>query len=327
MKTRLYPLAIAITCATLSWSLYGCGAPTDTSGDGSVSPSATTGSESSATSSDQTMAASSSSSTAQTSSTAASFSTSSASSQSSEASASSVAMTDFPHNPATQLVADSGSGYTDTSNWAPGICFPLSQTPDFADSQVYDPGGDHYPNHHPTAANPNPVSDQCDPTNYSYPWRDNFCEARDWVNPMCSGGTGHQGQDIRPTTCKANTYWAVAAEDGVITQIGSYTVAVTGSGSPHRIFRYLHMQLSSIQVKLGDHVVRGQKLGLVSNNLGISNGKQQYTTIHLHFEVRIAQTETLPDGTVLAANTFVPPYTSLVDAYQRKLAGDCPTVN
>jgi murein DD-endopeptidase MepM/ murein hydrolase activator NlpD len=251
----------------------------------------------------------------------ASSETSVAQASSESSSSSDVAMTDFPHEPAMQLVSGSGSGYTDTSNWAPGICFPLAQTPDYASSQVYSPGGDHYP-----SASATNHGSQCDAANYSYPWHDNFCEARSWSNVMCKSGSGHQGQDIRPTTCKANTYWAVAAEDGVITQVASYTVAVTGDGSPHRIFRYLHMQSSSVKVKVGDHVKRGQKLGLVSNNLGISNGVQQYTTIHLHFEVRIAQAETLPDGTKLTANTFVPPYTALVDAYSRKLAGDCQTL-
>ena len=232
-------------------------------------------------------------------------------------------MVDFPHNAATQLVANSGSGYNDTSNWAPGICFPLAQTPDYANSQVYSPGGDHYP-----TASATSHGAQCDSANYSYPWKDNFCESRSqWNNPVCVAGTGHQGQDIRPTTCQKDTYWAVATEDGVITQIGSYTVALTGNGSPHRIYRYLHMLKSSVHVAVGDHVVRGQKLGLVSNNLGVSNGVQQYTTIHLHFEVRIAQAETMADGTQLTANAFVPPYTALVDAYQRKLAGDCPTVD
>lgn len=234
---------------------------------------------------------------------------------------SSVAMVDFPHEAPTVLVANSGSGYTDKSNWAPGICFPLSQTPDYASSQVYSPGGDHYPS---TAATSH--GSQCDSANYSYPWHDNFCEARGWSNVLCGSGQGHQGQDIRPTTCKKDTYWAVAAEDGTITQVGSYTVAVTGNGSPHRIYRYLHMLSASVKVKVGDTVVRGQKLGLVSNNLGTSNGVPQYTTIHLHFEVRIAQAETLSNGTQLTASTFVPPYTALVDAYQRKLAGDCPTV-
>ncbi len=236
-------------------------------------------------------------------------------------SSSAVAMVDFPHYAPTTLVAGSGSGYKDLSNWAPGICFPLAQTPDYANSQVYSPGGDHYPT---AAASDHGV--QCDAKNYAYPWHDNFCETRGWTNPVCASGSGHQGQDIRPTTCKPNMYWTVAAEDGVITQVASYTVALTGDGTPHRIYRYLHMQKSSVKVAVGDHVVRGQKLGLVSNNLGISNGVQQYTTIHLHFEVRIAQAEKMSDGTTLTANAFVPPYTALVDAYQRKLAGDCPTV-
>lgn len=213
------------------------------------------------------------------------------------------------------LISGSGSGYTEASNWAPGICFPLADTPAYANSQVYHPGGTAVPSN----------TNQCDATNYSYPWQDNFCESRSWTNPLCTSGQGHQGQDIRPKTCKANLYWAVAAEDGVITQVGSYTVALTGNETPHRIFRYLHMQTASLKVKLGDHVTRGQKLGLVSNNLGTSDGKPQYTTIHLHFEIRVAQSETLGDGTVLATNAFVPPYTALVDSYERKLNGDCPS--
>lgn len=232
------------------------------------------------------------------------------------------ALPDFPYAPPGELVANSGSGYSDATNWAPGICFPLAQTPDYANSQVYGPGGDHYPS---TSATNH--GSQCDGANYAYPWHDTFCEARSWTNPVCKSGSGHQGQDIRPTTCKKDAYWAVAAEDGVITQVGSYTVAVTGNASPHRIFRYLHMQSASVLVKVGDHVARGQKLGLVSNNFGVSNGVQQYTTIHLHFEVRVAQAETMADGTQLAANAFVPPYIALIDAYRRKLAGDCPTVN
>lgn len=245
----------------------------------------------------------------------------SASESASSESSSSVATVDFPHDAATVLVAGSGQGYTDTSNWAPGICFPIAGTASYANSQVYSPGGDHYPT--TTASN---HGSQCDAANYAYPWHDNFCESRSWSNVLCKSGTGHQGQDIRPATCKSNTYWAVAAEDGVITQVASYTVAIQGDGSPHRIYRYLHLQKSSVKVAVGDHVVRGQKIGLVSNNLGVSNGVQQYTTIHLHFEVRIAQAETMGNGTQLTANTFVAPYTALVDAYSRRLAGDCPTV-
>ncbi|MBP2158552.1 MULTISPECIES: M23 family metallopeptidase [Asticcacaulis] len=238
----------------------------------------------------------------------------------SASSSSSIARVEFPYNPATQLASGSGQGYTDTSNWAPGICFPIAGLA-YANSQVYRPGGSHYPTQSATNH-----GSQCDSMNYAYPWSDNFCESRSWSNVMCKTGQGHQGQDIRPATCKSNLHWAVAAEDGVITQVGSYTVALTGSGSPHRIYRYLHLQSSSLKVAVGDEVKRGQKIGLVSNNLGTSNGVPQYTTIHLHFEVRIAQSETLSNGTVLTANTFVPPYNALVDAYSRSLAGDCPVV-
>ncbi|MGN6209938.1 M23 family metallopeptidase [Asticcacaulis sp.] len=238
-------------------------------------------------------------------------------SESASDSVSEAALSDFPHDDPTKLVSGSGSGYAEVSNWAPGICFPI-QSVAYANSQVYSPGGDHYP----TTSASNHGS-QCDSKNYAYPWHDNFCEARSWTNPVCASGSGHQGQDIRPSTCKANLYWAVAAEDGTVTQVGSYTVAITGNATPHRIYRYLHMQKTSVQVAVGDHVVRGQKLGLVSNNLGVSNGVQQYTTIHLHFEVRVAQAETMGDGKQLAANAFVPPYAALVDAYQRRLSGDC----
>jgi len=240
-----------------------------------------------------------------------------ASASSDSASAPEVSSVDFPHEAPAKLVTGSGSGYSEISNWAPGICFPL-QGVAYANSQVYSPGGDHYPS---TAAADH--GSQCDPKNYAYPWHDNFCEARSWSNPVCASGSGHQGQDIRPSTCKANLYWAVAAEDGIITQVGSYTVAITGNATPHRIYRYLHMQKASVKVAVGDHVIRGQTLGLVSNNLGVSNGVQQYTTIHLHFEVRVAQAETMSDGKQLAANAFVPPYVALVDAYQRRQAGDC----
>ncbi|ESQ76351.1 hypothetical protein ABAC402_04430 [Asticcacaulis sp. AC402] len=219
-------------------------------------------------------------------------------------------MVDFPHDAAGDLIAGSGAGYTDVSNWAPGMCFPINGLA-YANSQVYKAGGSN-----------GPSGGQCASANYSYPWQDNFCETRSWNNVVCSTGQGHQGQDIRPATCAANTHWAVAAEDGVITQVGTYTVALTGNSSPHRIYRYLHLQSSSLRVAMGESVVRGQKIGLVSNNMGGTP-----TTIHLHFEIRVAQAETMGDGTLLAANSFVPPYTALVDAYQRKLAGpDCPVV-
>src|SRR5260370_13490365 len=37
----------------------------------------------------------------------------------------------------------------------------------------------------------------------SYPWQDNFCEARSFGVGQCPSGFGHQGQDIRPAPCPA----------------------------------------------------------------------------------------------------------------------------
>ena len=176
--------------------------------------------------------------------------------------------------------------------------FPMDSGPAFADSQVYGHGGDH-----------GPGGGQCDAVNYAYPWSDNFCEARPYSTPLCPAGTGHQGQDIRPTTCQAAVHVAVAAEPGVISQIGSYTVYL--SSDTGRTYLYLHMQMNQLKVSVGDRVTRGQPLGLVSNNFGSTN-----TTIHLHFEIK--EPVTLHGATVI---TRVPPYSSLVDAYQRLLAG------
>ena len=228
---------------------------------------------------------------------------------SSSTSSSAITHIDFPHNPVGVLKAGSGSGYSDNSNWAPGMCFPLADEA-FANSQVYGEGGQY-----------GGGGGQCDSPNYEYPWTDNFCESRSWTNPFCNTGQGHQGQDIRPKTCKNNTYWAVAAEAGTVTAIGTYTVTIMGSAPPHRIHRYLHLKSTSLKVSVGDEVVRGQKIGLVSNNMGSTQ-----TTIHLHYEIRLSAQETSSDGTIYATNTFVPPYAALVDSYQRKLAGDCPVV-
>src|SRR3954465_8709508 len=46
------------------------------------------------------------------------------------------------------------------------------------------------------------IADESARTNYSYPWRDNFCEHRNFYVGQCPGGLGHQGQDIRPASCK-----------------------------------------------------------------------------------------------------------------------------
>jgi murein DD-endopeptidase MepM/ murein hydrolase activator NlpD len=207
----------------------------------------------------------------------------------------------FAYYPAGQLApAKSGKGRIgDNYVYAPGIRFPLEHAPAYLNSQVYGVGGLH-----------GPKGSLCDQRNYAYPWRDNYCEKRAWNMPLCSGGKGHQGVDIRPATCEKNKHYAVAVEKGVITYIGSYTVKLRGESG--RTYRYLHLDSRSLSVRKGQRVQRGQRIGLVSNNMGGTP-----TSIHLHFDMK----QTIKVGT-RSKTVFVPPYTSLVEAYKRLIDGN-----
>lgn len=189
----------------------------------------------------------------------------------------------FSYKPAGELVKGSGRGRVDNTVYVPGMRFPLEKGPAFANSQVYGRGGMY-----------GGGGGQCDSANYSYPWRDNYCETRSWSVPMCPGGKGHQGQDIRPATCKKGVHKAVAAVDGTITSISGYVVYLRASdGTNHR---YMHM--SNVAVKAGQKVKRGQLMGYVSNYMGTTP-----TTIHLHYDIQ-------------RNGQFIPPYMSLVRSYE-----------
>lgn len=211
---------------------------------------------------------------------------------------------DWPHDPGGALVPGSGGGATDITLWAPGIRFPIEVAPAFANSQVYGYGG---------FAAPGPGG-QCDARNYAYPWHDNFCETRSWVNGMCPSGHGHQGQDIRPSTCEKKVHWVVAPEAGEVTSIGSYTVTLLGTSG--RIYRFLHMDMAGVHALFPNaasrHVARGQHLGRVSNDFGGSA-----TTIHMHFEIKAP----VAIGGSPVSVQFVPGYSSLVDSYGHLLNG------
>lgn len=205
----------------------------------------------------------------------------------------------FAHLPPGDLIDGSGTGYSDGYVFVEAMRFPIEAAPDFPNSQVYNPGGYQ-----------GPAGGQCDASNYDYPWRDNFCETRDYTTPLCPSGKGHQGQDIRPPACEKSKYWAVAAEAGTITAIGSYSVTLTADSGT--IYRYLHVDMAQLPVAVGDHLARGARVGLVSNDFNDTP-----TTIHLHFEIK--QNVALADGT--ATVTFVPPYSSLMQAYEALLNG------
>jgi MYXO-CTERM domain-containing protein len=197
----------------------------------------------------------------------------------------------FSYDPPGVLVPGSGDGRADDHVYVPGLRFPIETGPAYLNSQVWGHGG-----------NNGPGGGQCDPENRQYPWHDNYCETRSWDMPLCPAGTGHQGQDMRAGTCEKDTHWVVAGADGTVSHIGSYTVYVTTDDGTR--LDYLHM--GSVQVNVNDVVKRGDRLGKVSNVFGDTP-----TTIHLHFNI---QQNVEGIGTV-----FVPPYMSLVAAYQAQV--------
>lgn len=196
----------------------------------------------------------------------------------------------FTYRPVGELVSGSGQGVASMVNHAPGMRFPIERPPAFLNSQVWGVGGSH-----------GAKGSWTDKANYKYPWRDTFCESRSWATPICPAGKGHQGVDIRPMDPTKNKYWVVATQDGVISDIGTYTVTLQAKGTR---YRYLHMQKSTVAVKVGQTVNRGDHLGLVSNSFGDTP-----TTVHLHFEML---QNLSGKGWV-----HVPPYQSLVVAYEK----------
>ncbi|GGB69803.1 M23 family metallopeptidase [Henriciella pelagia] len=214
----------------------------------------------------------------------------------------------FSYVEAGHLLPGSGTGTIETEAiFAPGIRFPIKSAPAYLQSQVWMFGGGIA------------GGDQCDPRNYEYPWRDNFCETRssNRNSPYCPVSKIHQGQDIRVGTAAGcnelrrtaaadrKLYEVVAVEDGIIQSIGTYTVTMR---SGPRIYKYMHMNMRALQVSAGDTVTKGQTLGYVSNDFGGTP-----TTFHLHFE--------LLQNTAEGAWVHVPPYTSLVAAYEERESG------
>ncbi len=213
----------------------------------------------------------------------------------------------FSYFPPGRLLPGSGTGAFEQIVHAPDMVFPIRSAPAYLQSQVWSFGGG-------VAG-----GDQCDSRNYSYPWRDNFCETRtaERSTPFCPLSRVHLGQDIRvgtPEDCRQlratdaagrTLHEVVAVEDGVIYDIATYTVKLRSGG---RIYRYMHLNMAELQVQEGDAVEAGDIIGYVSNDFGGTP-----TTFHLHFEI-IQNTEA-------HGWEHVPPFLSLVEAYERRENG------
>jgi hypothetical protein len=210
--------------------------------------------------------------------------------------------------------------------------FPLKEPPAFPNSQSFNNWGDcdftgrsvrnprKKDQSYSCKVNGRPlVFNESAPPNYSYPWRDNFCEHRHYFVGQCPGGEGHQGQDIRPSSCTLFNDGAdrclpyqhevVAAHDGFILRARKQEAVYLfiNTASTHARVRYMHMnpnQLDADGIVSGKLVHEGDLLGRVGNY----NNGERGTTYHLHFDMQVP---------TKVGWVFVNPYMTLVSAYER----------
>jgi hypothetical protein len=234
------------------------------------------------------------------------------------------------------IVPDSGlkkdiGGRPDYTVYA-RLRFPLKEAPAFANSQSFNNWGDcdftgrsvRNPRQKNQAyscnVNGRPlVFNEAAPPNYSYPWRDNFCEHRRYFVGQCPGGEGHQGQDIRASSCTLFNDGAdrclpyrhdvVAAHDGFILRALKQEAVYLfiNTANTHARVRYMHMnpnQLDADGIVSGKLVHEGDVLGKVGNY----NHRERGTTYHLHFDMQVP---------TKLGWVFVNPYMTLVSAYER----------
>ncbi|HEU4806583.1 MAG TPA: M23 family peptidase [Nitrobacter sp.] len=245
---------------------------------------------------------------------------------------------DFTYRPPGDIIANSGyrgqSGRADLTVYSQ-IRFPIEQAPAYANSQSFLNWGDCFhrgripspsgkgDTYRCKSSNKPLVFDESAAENYSYPWQDNFCEARDFDVGQCPAGSGHQGQDLRPATCTLrnkgadrclpNRYAVVAVRDGIIIRSPKQQAAtlLVNTRNEHLRFRYMHMnpaQLDEDGILNDRRVSEGEKIGLVSNYMDHPGG----TTTHLHFDVQVFTR----DGWI-----WVNPYVTLISAYERLIGG------
>jgi murein DD-endopeptidase MepM/ murein hydrolase activator NlpD len=211
------------------------------------------------------------------------------------------------------------------------IRFPMEETPAYVNSQSFM----HWGNCNMTGrvgargtkgasyrcrVNSKPlVFDESAQENYSYPWRDNFCEHRSFYVGQCPAGFGHQGQDIRPAECnlrkpdsdRCQPYGQtiVAARSGMILRPDKQDglVLVTNATDGLLRFRYIHMnprKLDADSMTNGRMIREGEIVGQVGNYSRYEGA----TTVHLHFEMMVPTR----DGFVR-----VNPYATLIASYEQ----------
>jgi hypothetical protein len=157
------------------------------------------------------------------------------------------------------------------------------------------------------------------PENYGYPWRDNFCESRLGTvgsTPECPARRGHQGQDIRPSSCpgpagaescQTDVHQVVAVAKGNACRDGNKLRLRFNSTTLYYV--YLHMNTNTMDAAhIPDQqctpVEANRLIGKVGNFQDVIGG----TTTHLHFEIH-------PVDPMSRYN----PYMTLIRAYERRI--------
>jgi len=185
------------------------------------------------------------------------------------------------------------------------IRFPLREAPAFVNSQLFQKR--------------NKPSEPGEQPNYTYPWRDSFCERRGFPVGQCPAGYGHQGQDLRPALCEDGTattcrpHDLVAVRDGVVMRWPGQEALyiIVNTGTEHLRFRYLHMDPREMDARglvSGRMLREGEVIGQMSN----FSRRPAGTSYHLHFDIQVLTRH----GWV-----FVNPYMTLVSSYERLIGG------
>jgi hypothetical protein len=245
---------------------------------------------------------------------------------------------DFTYYSPGDLIENSGwrkmPGHADYHVYA-RMRFPIADPPAYVKSQSFMPWGDCYhtgivgrtrrkgAQYHCKLNNKPLVFDESASENFNYPWRDNFCELRDFLVGQCPGGYGHQGEDIRPGNCVLNNEQAdrcepyqhtvAAVQDGIIRRLpGNIGVYIVVNSANERVrFRYLHMNPKFMDAEgllNGRQVSEGEIIGKVATWGDYERG----TSYHIHFNIQVFT----DIGWV-----WVNPYMTLVAAYERMIGG------
>ena len=229
---------------------------------------------------------------------------------------------------------DKKGGVTTKLLWGPpDLGFPIKDAPAHANSQTFMHAGDCLMQKITLAGgkykckqNPGKILDgrEDNPENYSYPWRDNYCEERDDVSreprDCPAPKRGHEGQDIRPKDCViSGGRCAIDRLDTVAVTTGEawWTpvnhVRLIANDGTDLYYMYLHMSptgISSAGLTQGVpmHVTPGVKVGQVGNWMKTDPNQ---TTAHLHLEIRKQHEMCGTYGCTVA------PYWTLIRAYER----------